>query len=121
MKINSELNEIKEEENEKYDQKRFIILGRKRNFFRLENDEDSAFKLIYNIYNEKISSFISRNFLSFIKKRIYCPQCGNTGIYFSWVYFIHVPIRNDKTNLIDYLKINNPKVQKCRLCKMLIK
>ena len=117
MKINSELNEIKEEENEKYDQKRFIILGRKTNFFRLENDEDSAFKLIYNIYNEKISSIISRNFLSFIKKRIHCQQCGYIGIYFSWVYFIHVPIRNDKTNLIDYLKINNPKVQKCRLCK----
>ena len=70
MKINSELNEIKEEENEKYDQKRFIILGRKTNFFRLENDEDSAFKLIYNIYNEKISSIISRNFLSFIKKNV---------------------------------------------------
>ena len=109
IKLNTELNEIaliknREDEDKKkeMDKKMFTTL-RKGKFLSAEQEEkeQSTFEEIFNVYFEKMSSLISRNFISFIKSKYKCSVCGNVIIKFSWNYFIWIPIgKNNYSNSI---------------------
>ena len=91
-KLNSELNEIFGNliENDNEQKKRFKILS--RNYHFSQGTEKFNFNLRINNYNKKISSFISRNFFSYIITTRTCLKCGITRRNFSKLYFIPINI-----------------------------
>ena len=92
-KLNSELNEIDPPTkaipvNEQI--RRYKILNKKYCFS--PGEEEDKFNLILTTYNLKILSIISRYFISYIKTKRTCLQCGNTSCSFSTIYFIPINI-----------------------------
>ena len=100
VELNSELNEIilpknREEKNkEERDMKMFKLLSKRLNLYPLGNQEILAFKVILNINNEKVSSFVSRNFMSYIKTVSICQNCSTNTLNFSWVHLFRVAAEN---------------------------
>lgn len=130
IKLSSELNEIRIPKNKEdsilsEEEKKFKLLSEQRDF--PEFLEKQAFNAIFNIYNEKVSSFITRNFLNFIKTKSTCKDCSNTKIHFSWMYYIHINVPTKHilfnnfiymdvlTNFLNNKTFINEKV--CKLCK----
>ena len=130
IKLSSELSEIRIPKNKEdsilsEEEKKFKLLSEQRDF--PEFLEKQAFNAIFNIYNEKVSSFITRNFLNFIKTKSTCKDCSNTKIHFSWMYYIHINIPTKHilfnnfiymdvlTNFLNNKTFINEKV--CKLCK----
>ena len=125
VKLNNELCEVtvpKNREDEKRDAKIYGILG-KHTYFNSKINQQSVFNVILNIYNEKFSSYISRNFLTFIRTTSFCEECSNSTINFSWIYFFNISTRQyskaSKINIDKCLSNKGSKVIKqCDYCEM---
>ena len=104
IKLNTELNEVVLMKNREYETKQksddtkiFKDLNRKKFLLKeKEADGEKIFAEIFNSYNERISSLISRNFLSYIKSFYKCHECGQAIIQFSWVNYLWISV--DKYN-----------------------
>lgn len=114
IKLNTELNEIaliknrevEDKTKQQMDQKTFKILSKQKNLIVEQVEkEQPTFEQIFKVYNEKILSLISRNFISFIKSRYKCSICGKAITKFSWNYFIWIPI--GKENYANNIFNNN--------------
>ena len=130
IKLNTELNEIsliKDREVEKIDSEKnreFKILSRgKKFFFEEEGIEKSTFEEIFNAYNGKISSLITRNFISYIKKIYKCNECNQGIIKFSRINFLWIPLGNKDyvnnffNNNDGFISFENSMIKKCQGCK----
>ena len=100
IKLNTELNEVafpKYREDAQKDENDRIIFKmlNKKTFFQ-EEEEKIKSQRIVDIYNEKISSLISRNFISFIESRRKCQNCSELTIKLSWIYFVCIPLSQIK-------------------------
>ena len=91
-KLNSDLNEIEFSNNNinSGNKNQFMVLSSSFKFPK--NQSENIFKNFINSYNNRIYSFISRNFFSVIITKKECMNCGNSGCYFSMFYFIHLNI-----------------------------
>ena len=84
-KLNSELNEIistKQNNNNQY-----LFIGDSSYRF-MQGKEEEVFNQLINIYNSRLSSLISKNFLSVLKTKKQCNKCGIIGLYYSMFHFI---------------------------------
>lgn len=113
MRLNTELNEIallKNREDDKEikennDKQAFCCLN-KNIWIKSENEEQTRinFEDIFNSYNQRIFSFISRNFISFIQTITTCKtkNCFEKKVEFSWIYFVWIPM-NQINNYQSFL------------------
>ena len=103
--LNSELNEVipQKEDNdskvEKIENMKYKILSKHSTFS--PSKEKLVFKVLINIYNEKVSSFISKNFLNYLKITRKCINCGYTRIKFSLIYFFPINVNVLVQNYIN--------------------
>ena len=131
VELNSELNEVilpknREEKNkDERDRKIFKLLSKQLNLYPLGNQERLAFKVIFNIDNEKVSSFISRNFMSYIKTINRCIKCSYWTLNFSRVHYFQISTKKffHFDNVKFYYEISNclntkkSVFEKCEKCK----
>lgn len=119
IKLNSELSEITIP---KYidDDKIYKILAQNIYFEDLEN-EKLIFKVYLNIFKEKFWSFISSNFLTFIKNNCFCNNCKKTIFNFSAIYYLYIKpkdyLNKGKIDISNYIynkerQFNCPKCNK---------
>ena len=123
IKLHSELCELTIPKNID-DQKIYRILS-KNSYYSVYQNEKLIFKVLFNIYKEKFSSYISTNFLNFIKIKISCNNCKQTKIRFSWTYFLHILIKEYSEKNINKIDISNLLYkgdikEKCQQCNEVI-
>ena len=106
-KLNTELNEVlipknKEDENKTRNDKKEMLS--RYNWLQVisEEDEKLNFEKIFNIYKDRISSLISRNFMSFIETIDICQKCKVKKINFSWYFYFCIP--GNKNDMKDNVK-----------------
>ena len=84
-KLNSELNEIISTQQNNNNQ--YLFIGDSSYRFMQGKEEEVFNQLIY-LYNSRLSSLISKNFLSVLKTKKQCNKCGEIGLYYSMLHFI---------------------------------
>ena len=113
IKLHSELSEIPIP---KYIDNDIIYKILAKNHYFVEN-EKLIFKVYLNIFKEKFWSFISSNFLTFIKNDYYCNNCQETIFNFSAIYYLHIKprkyINKDKIDISNYLYSKKRQCPKC--------
>ena len=133
-KLNTELNEIIEVDNNEDDPKYLEQYKYFTNRYMFRNgQEEKIFNDFFNIYSQKILSLITRNFFSIIKTERECNFCGNKGFNYSILHFIPFNIKilqkkmNNKNNLNikdgfkclcnDIIYLSKEKSITCKNCK----
>ena len=123
IKLHSELNEIPIP---KYIDNDIIYKILAKNHYFVEN-EKLIFKVYLNIFKEKFWSFISSNFLTFIKNNCFCNNCKNTIFNFSAIYYLYIKpkdyLNKGKIDFSNYIysrerQFNCPKCNEGKIYKI---
>ena len=119
IKLHSELCENTFPKNIEED-KIYRVLS-KNSYYNIYQSEKFIFNVIFNIYKERFSSFISTNFLNFIKIKSICNNCKQPKIRFSWTYFLHILTKKYSNKPIPNIDISNSYYngviqEKCQVC-----
>ena len=134
--LNSILNEVvtdekkektKEEVNEELEELKYLS----PNYLFKNGDEEVIFRKIIEVYNKRILSLISRNFINFIKTKKKCMLCFNESNSFSMINYIpfnvNILTKNYNNNnlhikdgfkylLNDEKSFNEQKGIECQIC-----
>ena len=132
--LNSILNEVVINENDEKMKKIDEELGfLNPNYEFTKGNEEAVLNKIKEVYNKRISSFISRNFINIIKKKLIC-KCGYERYSFSMINYIPFNVdfitNNCKgnelsiENVLKYLSNDgisfSEKKGKCKYCQKFI-
>ena len=123
VKLHSDLCETTIPKN--IDDKRIYKILSKNSYYNINQNEKLIFKVLFNIYKEKFSSYISTNFLNFIKVKSFCNNCRQTKIRFSLTYFLHILTKDYSQKQFPNIDISNILYsgnikEKCQKCNEVI-